>query len=134
MPGREGKSEIVRANHGKAGLKDTKNITIEANISLKTKEGMFETKLKRTQNGPQLSAEMREPRVKFELSDTSYVLAGTSNRIIGRGQHRPGRGIQRTARKYENRGNEAKEYLKTKDITFFNGANHARFVRELAAI
>ena len=132
MPGRLRKSEIVRASYGKPGLKQTKNTTIKANISLKTKEGMFETKLKRTQNGPQLSAEMREPRVKFELSDTSHVLAGTGK--VGGGQHRPGRGIQRTARKYENRGNEAKEYLKTKDITFFNAANYARFVREFAAI
>jgi len=31
-------------------------------------------------------------------------------------------------------GNEAKEYLKTKDITFLNGANFVRFVRKLTPI
>jgi hypothetical protein len=34
----------------------------------------------------------------------------------------------------ENSGNEAKKYLKTKHITFLSGANHARFVQELAQI
>jgi hypothetical protein len=39
-----------------------------------------------------------------------------------------------TGGKYKNRGNKAKEYLKTKDITFFNPANDARFARKLAQI
>jgi hypothetical protein len=30
--------------------------------------------------------------------------------------------------KMKNSGNEAKKYLKTKDLTFFNTANFARFV------
>jgi hypothetical protein len=34
-------------------------------------------------------------------------------------------------RKMKNSGNEAKEYLKTKDITFLNDANYARFARNL---
>ena len=34
----------------------------------------------------------------------------------------------------KNSGNEAKEYLKTKDITFSNAANYARFARKLAQI
>jgi hypothetical protein len=38
------------------------------------------------------------------------------------------------ARKYKNRGNEAKEYLKTKDITFLNGANLEHIARNLSAI
>ena len=36
--------------------------------------------------------------------------------------------------KMENSGNEAKKYLKTKDITFFDAAIYARFARKLAAI
>jgi hypothetical protein len=35
-------------------------------------------------------------------------------------------------RKMENSGNEAKKWLKTKDITFLNAANYARFGRHLA--
>jgi len=33
--------------------------------------------------------------------------------------------------KMKNSGNKAKEYLKTKEITFFNDANYARFARKL---
>ncbi len=90
---------------------------------LKTKHGVCKTKLKRTQNEPHLSAEMRTSRVEFEFSSTSQVLAEASNRKqVG--------GIRRTAREYENRGNEAKKFLKTKDITFLKGANIACFVRK----
>jgi len=31
-------------------------------------------------------------------------------------------------------GNEAKKWLKTKDITFFKGANYVRFARQFAQI
>ena len=34
----------------------------------------------------------------------------------------------------ENSGNEAKKYLKTKDITFLSGANYARFACKTAQI
>jgi hypothetical protein len=90
--------------------------------------------LKRTQNEPQLSAEIRALRAEFEFSSTSQVLADASNGNDGRGRDRPVGGIQRTAREYENRGNEAKKYLKTKDITFLKVANLACFVRKSAAI
>jgi hypothetical protein len=46
----------------------------------------------------------------------------------------PARGESREVEKMKNRGNEAKEYLKTKDITFFNDANYARFARKLTPI
>ena len=36
--------------------------------------------------------------------------------------------------KMKNSGNEAKKYLKTNDITFFNDANYARFARKFAQI
>jgi hypothetical protein len=38
----------------------------------------------------------------------------------------------RKLQKMENSGNEAKKYLKTKNITFLNAANYARFARKLA--
>jgi hypothetical protein len=37
-------------------------------------------------------------------------------------------------RKIKNSGNEAKKYLKTKDITFLKGANFVRFARKLTLI
>ena len=90
--------------------------------------------LKRTQNEPQLSAEMRALRAEFEFSSTPQVLAEASNGKDGRGRNRPVGGFRRSAREYENRGNKAKEYLKTKDITFLKVANIACFVRQLTAI
>ena len=42
--------------------------------------------------------------------------------------------IERDAREYKNRGNEAKKYLKTKNLTFSNAADSARFERQFAAI
>jgi hypothetical protein len=90
--------------------------------------------LKRTRNEPKLSAEMRALRVEFEFSSTSQVLVETSSRKDDRGRNLPVGGIERTAREYENRGNEAKKCLKTKHITFLNVAHLACFVRELTAI
>jgi hypothetical protein len=40
----------------------------------------------------------------------------------------------RELQKMRNRGNEAKKSLKTKDITFFSGANRAHFGRNFAQI
>jgi len=43
-------------------------------------------------------------------------------------------GTGATERESKNTGNKAKKSLKTKDITFFNSANCARFARNLARI
>ena len=94
----------------------------------------MQNELKRSPNEPQLSAEMRALRVEFEFSNTLQVLAEASSGKDDRGRNRPVGGIQRTAREYENRGNKAREYLKTKDITFLKVANIARSVRKLTAI
>jgi hypothetical protein len=53
--------------------------------------------------------------------------AGESGRV-------PAMGECRELQKMENSGNEAKKYLKTKHITFFSGANYARFTHKLAQI
>jgi hypothetical protein len=44
-----------------------------------------------------------------------------------KGGNIPARGESREIQKMKNSGNKAKEYLKTKDITFLNGANYAHF-------
>jgi hypothetical protein len=46
----------------------------------------------------------------------------------------PARGESSALGKIKNRGNEAKKWLKTKDITFLNAANYARFARKLTPI
>jgi len=46
----------------------------------------------------------------------------------------PTRGNAADREQTQNRGNEAKEYLKTKDITFLNAANDARFAHKSAVI
>jgi hypothetical protein len=86
---------------------------------------MCETNSKRTPTEPQLGAEMRAFRIEIEFSNTSQVLAEASNGKEVESRNRPVGAIQRTAREYENRGNEAKKCLKTKHITFFEAANFA---------
>ena len=67
---------------------------------------------------------MRELEPEFELFDIAHVSVAGWNRGMQRGSKLPGWG---SAPKYENSGNEAKKYLKTKDITFLNGAIRACF-------
>jgi len=80
------------------------------------------TKLKRTP----IECEMSALSAPFELIDAAIVPAGV--RIKGstaRFETARVGGIKRNARKYKNRGNKAKEWLKTKDITFLKPANWA---------
>jgi hypothetical protein len=46
----------------------------------------------------------------------------------------PSGGGPEAREKIQNSWNEAKESLKTKDITFLSGAKYARFARQLAQI
>jgi len=95
----------------------------------------LKTNSKRTQNEPQLSAQIREIEPKFELFDNARVGAGNWIVVDVAGTEIPRMGETRgTAREYKNRGNKAKKLLKTKDITFLKGANDARFARQLAQI
>jgi hypothetical protein len=78
---------------------------------------------------------MRALNAEFELFGTAHVPAGewvagdvAETEIARLGETR------RTAREYKNSGNEAKEYLKTKDITFLKAVNDARFAHKLTAI
>jgi len=61
---------------------------------------------------------------EFELFGATRVLAEVRGAGMRQGSKLPGWG---SAPKYENSGNEAKKYLKTKDITFLNGAIRACF-------
>jgi len=46
----------------------------------------------------------------------------------------PAGGGSSESQKMKNSGNEAKKWLETKDITFLNAANYARFARKSAPI
>jgi hypothetical protein len=78
---------------------------------------------------------MRALNAKIELSDTARVLTwgGSEAEAPGFDLGRPAE-IRRSERKHENSGNEAKKWLKTKDVTFLNAANYARFACRFARI
>jgi hypothetical protein len=71
----------------------------------------------------------------FELFDTAHLQAAVWNGRMEQDSKLPGRGKPKGSQKeYKNSGNEAKEYLKTKDITFFDAAYFALSVRGSAPI
>ena len=68
----------------------------------------------------------------FELFEAAPVLAGALNGECGRFRTCPnGEGSRQ---EYRNSGNEAKKYLKTKEVTLFSAVNYARFVSRFAPI
>jgi hypothetical protein len=73
-------------------------------------------------------------KAEFELCNNLHVLARAPVDERGRFEIAREREIQTTPRIHENRGNKAKEYLKTKEITFFKAPNSASFARNLSAI
>ncbi len=89
---------------------------------------------KRTQNEPNFERQMRRFNAKSGFLETSpNCLIRFSERppsgtgfLSSLGMTQPG--------KYKKRGNELKEYLKTKDIAFLSAANYARFACKLAQI
>jgi hypothetical protein len=74
---------------------------------------------------------MGASNAQFELFDTADVPTGDWNGGMQQGSKLPGWG---SVRKYKNSGNEAKKWLKTKDITFLNAANYARLACQLTQI
>jgi hypothetical protein len=99
------------------------------------KEGHVETKPKRTQNELTFEHKMRALNTLFELFGAAHVPVGHSDPDVRRRSKLPEWGESRgIARENKNRGNEAREYLKTKDITFSNAANYARLGRNFTAI
>ena len=64
------------------------------------------------------------------VDDLSQGGAGKHRGERNTGSARHGR-QGKEAEKMENSGNEATEWLKTKEITFFGATNYARFARKL---
>jgi hypothetical protein len=76
---------------------------------------------------------MRALNTQIELSCTPRVLAWVRDWGMRQGSNLSVRWEYRKgARIYKNRGNEAKKYLKTKDITLLSAANCAHFARKFA--
>ena len=67
------------------------------------------------------------------LSQAGAPVARVVSRVGGTGAL-PASGESREIQKMKNRGNEAKKWLKTKDITFLNAVNYAHFARKSALI
>ncbi len=73
---------------------------------------------------------MRALNAQFEVLYIARVSAGYSGGGTCLGSETDGSGnAPGSARKYKKSGNEAKKYLKTKDITFLDAANSAHFTR-----
>jgi hypothetical protein len=89
---------------------------------------------KRTQNEANFERQMCKFNAKSGFLETA------PNWLVPFCQEHPGRArflswLGMTPRgKYKNSGNEAKEYLKTKEITLLKAANYARFACNLAQI
>jgi hypothetical protein len=94
-----------------------------------------QNELKRTQIEPQLSAEMRALRVKFEFSSTAQVLAEALNGKGGCGRHRPvAEGNPEDCERIRESWEQSQEVLENKGHHFLQVANFACFVRKLTAI
>jgi len=143
VPGRERESGIVRTIGGKPRSIETKKIAIKPGMFLKTKEDGFCLSAKTNPGRAKLEPETRVLNTCFKhlfqtpvsnicfkhlfQTPVSVLLGwcpfgGSGLRHEGLGAE-TNRNAQQSATKYEIRENKAKEYLKTKDITFFNAAN-----------
>jgi hypothetical protein len=89
---------------------------------------------KRTQNEANFERQMRVLSEKSGFLETSpNGLARFFAKHPARARFLSSLGMTQPG-KYENSGNEAKKWLKTKHITFLSGANYARFACQLAQI
>ena len=111
--------------------KQIKNNTIEASMFLRTHRCTSRTNLKRTQ----IECTMCVSNAQFESFHSAQVLSGSWS-----GEIASASGIarlaenRRGARNYKNSGNEAKNSLKTNEITFFSAANYAQLTRRFTPI
>jgi hypothetical protein len=124
---------MVAALAGNGNCEKFKKSTIEASMSLKIKEGSCKTEQNEPENNPkrtQFECEMRAINAQFEIFYLARVPAGHSGGGTRLGSETDGSGnAPGSARKYKKSGNEAKKYLKTKDITFLNAVDSAHFTR-----
>jgi hypothetical protein len=120
---------------GKRWLKNIMKLYDRSHYVIENKEGHVETKPKRTQNELTFEHKMRALNTLFELFGAAHVPAGHSDPDVRRRSKSPEWGESRgIARENKNRGNELKEYLKTKDITFSKAANPVPLARNGTAI
>jgi hypothetical protein len=105
------------------GLRKSANYTNEASMSLKTNKGTLKTYSK-TNSILSVFCADRTQKVRFCVKHVSgrQVVPGDAE---GFGSC-PGPETHRIARKHKNRGNELKESLKTKDITFYCDAKRTQ--------
>jgi hypothetical protein len=100
---------------GKPGIETDKKYYERSQYVIEKKRWNFETNSKRTQNELRVDCTMRALNAEFELFGATRALAEVRGAGMQQGSKLPGWG---SVRKYKNSGNEAKKYLKTKDITF----------------
>ena len=74
---------------------------------------------------------MRAINAQFEFFEAASVPGDRTTGGMRQGSASAGRVL---AQKYKNSGNEAKKWLKTKDVTFLNAANYSRCTYKFAQI
>jgi len=116
---------------GNPGLKINKKHDERSHYVIENKRWQYETKLRMKPKRAQIECEMRALNAQLEFFDAARIPADGRPGGMRQGSGRAGRG---RARKYKNRGNEAKKYLKTKEVTILNAANCAHFGRQIAPI
>ena len=105
------------------GSKKIKNDTNEPSKSLKTKKAMLKTKLKTNPKRTQISAQgVHQIQLSSFFTPHTFDAGLEQGNAAGFEIPRMG-GMRKNAGKYKITGNEAKEWLKTKAITFLNYAN-----------
>jgi len=131
MLGREGKRGVVQASRGKLGLQTTKKYERSQYVIENTGRHV-QNELKRTQNEPQLSAEMRALRAEFEFSSTSQVLAGASSGKDGRAWPKsPGRGNPEDRERIRKSWEQSQGVLENKGHHFFEGCKYRVFCPQI---
>jgi hypothetical protein len=103
----------------KTGVRKKQKKYERSQYVIENKDRHVGNELKRTQNEPQLSAQMREMEPKFELIDGAHSRAGgwIAGDVAGTGIALLAE-TRGTAREYKNSGNKARMLMKKKDITF----------------
>ena len=119
------------SSHTARGLQNNKKITFEANMLLKTKERIVETKLKRTHFERQMCR--LNPQIELSLH-TPVRAGGPCRKHTARFDREPARGTPQNPRKCKNSGNEAKKLLKTKEVSFKTNLREANFVTQTTVL
>ena len=125
-------------------VKEGLQVVASENIRITTSEASMLLKTRKPNsikccNEPktkQLRASNDQPKRKNPafLRAPALAVGFLCRRPLARFEDESAWGTPRNAEKYKNSGNEAKEYLKTKDLTFLNAAKDAHFARKSTQI